>query len=121
MKAAKMEGRLRMENGGQIREEEEEVEGGLGEKERGAVCTGVNWGTEGEWERKMKRKSKGKAREGGMRKEGSFLQWQSRHRATVCLEGRSTISTPSPPPLHLLCVFPRSVHIYMCVSVRAYT
>lgn len=32
--------------------------GGRGEgwKERGSVCTGVNWGTEGEWERRMKRK-----------------------------------------------------------------
>lgn len=30
--------------------------GGLGWNERRSVCTGVNWGTKEEWERRMKRK-----------------------------------------------------------------
>lgn len=55
-------------------------------KERGSVCTGVNWGTMGlgVGERRMKRETG--------RKDGSFSQQQSRHRATVCLQGGDAIS-----------------------------
>lgn len=55
-----------------------------GERER------VHWselGHPGEGGRRMKRKGRG-----GMRKEGSFSQWQSRHCAAVCLEGGLRIS-----------------------------
>ena len=50
-------------NGRQGREREQgpdrgRLERGLGGKERGAMCTGVNWGNKREWERRLKRKGR---------------------------------------------------------------
>lgn len=52
-------------------------------EERGSMFTEVKWGSNGEWEKKIKKRRMGEW-------EGAF-QWRSRHGAAVCLKGRMVI------------------------------
>lgn len=59
MKPVKMQRGMRREMG------TTERWGMIGWKERRSVCTGVNWGTEGEWKPRMKRKGRGRDQKRG--------------------------------------------------------